>query len=101
MRADVTDGNSDGDGSDDELAGEQDPDFEAQELAIENANKHCKRSICQHKLANEKIVKVKEDKMNNVPHSSQTYTFIADYSQNLDLPHFGGEQPGETFTTHR
>ena len=35
--------------------------------------------------------------MNSVPHSSRTYTFIADYSQNLDLPHFGGEQPGETF----
>jgi hypothetical protein len=92
----TTDGDDeDEDEDDDEL--EQDPDFEARELAIENANKHCKRSICQRKLANEKITKAKEDKMNDVPHSSRTYTFIADYSQNLDLPHFGGEQPGETF----
>jgi hypothetical protein len=35
--------------------------------------------------------------MNNVPHSFQTYTFIADYSPILDLLHFGGEQPGESF----
>jgi hypothetical protein len=52
---------------------------------------------CQHKLANEKIAKAKEDKMDNVSHSSRTYTFIANYSQNLDLPHFGGEQAGDTF----
>jgi hypothetical protein len=55
------------------------------------------RSIYQRKLANEKIVKAKEDKMNNVSHFSRTYTFIANYSQNLDLPHFGGEQPEDTF----
>ena len=93
------DGDNDDDDADDadKEAGQQDPDFETRELAIENANKHCKRSICQRKLANEKIAKAKEDKMNDVPHSSRTYTFIADYSQNLDLPHFGGEQPGETF----
>jgi hypothetical protein len=72
---DTTDGDDDGDGDDDEL--EQDPDFEAWELAIENANKHCKRSICQHKLANKKIVKAEEDKMNDVPHLSQTYTWIS------------------------
>jgi hypothetical protein len=94
---DATDGNDNGDGDDDKLAGEQDPDFEAWELAIENANKHCKRAICQCKVANEKIVKAKEDKMNDVPHSSRAYTFIANYSQKLDLPLFFGEQPGETF----
>jgi hypothetical protein len=102
-RADATDDDdddnddSDDDDDDDERAGEQDVDFEARELAVENANKHCKRSICQRKLANQKIAQAKEDRMNNVPHSSRACTFIGDYSQNLDLPHFGGEQPGETF----
>jgi hypothetical protein len=90
-------GDSDGDSDADPDNEQQDPDFAAREVAIDNANKHCKRSVCQRKLANEKIAKAKEDKLNNVPHSSRTYTFIADYSQNLDLPHFGGEQPGETF----
>jgi hypothetical protein len=85
------------DDDDDDGQEDQDPDFETRELAVENVSKHCKRSICQCQLANEKIAKAKEDKMNHAPHSSRTYTFIADYSQNLDLPHFGGEQPGETF----
>jgi hypothetical protein len=75
-KAGATDGDANGNGdddgnTDDELAAEQDPDFEAGELAtIENANKHCRRSICQRKLANEKIAKAKKDKMNNVSHSS-------------------------------
>jgi hypothetical protein len=76
-RADATDDDADGDGdgnddgnADDGLAEEQDPNFEARELALENANKHCNTSICQRKLANEKIAKAKEDKMNNVSHSS-------------------------------
>ena len=61
-------------------------------LPCRNANKHCKRRTCQGiKLANEKMAKAMGDKMSDVPHAS-----IASCSQNLDLLHFGGEQPGET-----
>jgi hypothetical protein len=106
-RADATNDDNDDDEDDDDdenddddeqrAREQQDPDFEARELAVENANKHCKRSIFQRKLANKKIARAKEDKTNNVPHRFRVYTYIADFSQNLDLPHFGGEQPGETF----
>ena len=33
----------------------------------------------------------------NVPFCDKTYIFVADYAQNLDLPHFGQNQPGETY----
>ena len=33
----------------------------------------------------------------NLPIHQQTFTWCGDYCQNLDLPHFGCEQPGETY----
>ena len=42
-------------------------------------------------------VKSHQDRINLVPRSLQTYTKYADYSQNLDMPHFGSEQPGDTY----
>jgi hypothetical protein len=58
-----------------------------------STSRKCQQALQEIHLPTETVVK--EDKMNNVPHSSQVYTFIANYSQNLDLPHFGGEHPGE------
>ncbi|KAL7558198.1 hypothetical protein ACA910_009421 [Epithemia clementina (nom. ined.)] len=36
-------------------------------------------------------------KANNVEHSDMCYMIIIDYAQNMDVPHFGGEQPCETY----
>ena len=32
-----------------------------------------------------------------IPHRLRRYCLVADYCQNMALPHFGGEQPGETY----
>ena len=39
----------------------------------------------------------KKDKEDNQPIKDCTYTWCGDYCQNLDLPHFGNEQPGDTY----
>ena len=46
------------------------------------------------KLFNEKKQKAKD---HNKPHRDQSYCLVVDYAQNMDLPHFGLEQPGETY----
>ena len=40
--------------------------------------------------------KCQEDKINLVPRESRTDAKYADYAQNLDIPHFGSEHPGDT-----
>jgi hypothetical protein len=47
-------------------------------------------------LAQEKSHEAKEDATK--PHSERRHCFVMDYSQNLGLPHFGDEQPGETYS---
>ena len=32
-----------------------------------------------------------------MPNDSNVVTLVVDYCQNLDLPHLGGEQPGDTY----
>ena len=39
----------------------------------------------------------KEHTMNDVPWKERVIVEIADFAQNLDLPHFGSEQPGDTY----
>ena len=34
---------------------------------------------------------------NNVCWPNRKYSFCSDYCQNMDIPHFGQEQPGETY----
>jgi hypothetical protein len=41
--------------------------------------------------------KATRDRVNNVSHSNRHYCLIADYSQKLNLPHFGNTQPRETY----
>jgi hypothetical protein len=32
-----------------------------------------------------------------VPHAQRKYTVVCDYAQNLNMPHYGDEQPGEIY----
>ncbi len=34
---------------------------------------------------------------NNVCHSEKSSTFVADYGQNMEIPSFGANQPGDTY----
>jgi hypothetical protein len=57
-------------------------------LHVENARK-------MRALAQQKSREAKEDVTKS--HSERRHCFVMDYSQNLGLPHFGDEQPGETY----
>ena len=39
----------------------------------------------------------REHRQQNVPWVNRTLVEIADFAQNLDMPHFGSEQPGDTY----
>lgn len=67
------------------------------ERRILEASTHVRRARVQRALANQKIETAKLHKQQNVHHSERTYTFIADYCQNMSLPFFGSSQPGETY----
>ena len=40
---------------------------------------------------------VKADLVNGVSWPDRRDMFVCDYAQNMDLPHFGGEQPGDVY----
>ena len=51
----------------------------------------------QRKYVKEKALEAKEDLLNEIDWPERRYTFCGDYCQNMDLPHFGSDQPGETY----
>ena len=58
---------------------------------------HVKAFMDQRKYVKEKALEAKEDLLNEIDWPERRYTFCGDYCQNMDLPHFGSEQPGETY----
>ena len=46
-------------------------------------------------VANQKIAEAVEDCQKK--HEDRRYVFVADYSQNIELPFFGNNQPGDTY----
>jgi hypothetical protein len=65
------------------------------EEAVLAAAKHVKMARAQRLLVNLKVQKAREDL--HADHSQRTYTYICDYGQNMELPFFGGSQPGDTY----
>ena len=63
---------------------------EDRENIILLAAKHVKAAQAQKKLARSKIELAKRN-------TAEYTTLVVDYCQNLDLPHTGGEQPGDTY----
>ncbi|KAG7344887.1 hypothetical protein IV203_032418 [Nitzschia inconspicua] len=90
-----------------ELLAETDADLNApvavttlareREIAILDAVLHVKKAMAMRALVNSKIETSKKHRVQNVPHSDRVYTIIADFCQNMELPHFGQQQPGETY----
>lgn len=74
-----------------------DDDTLSNESDILKAAIHVEQARAQRKLVNTKTEQARADRMNDVSHPNRTYTFIADYCQNLALPHFGQTQPGDTY----
>ena len=68
---------------------------ETRENVVLLAGKHVNAARAQ-----KRFVQIKVDEANeSVDASAQnkTVTLVLDYCQNLDLPHLGGEQPGDTY----
>jgi len=58
---------------------------------------HVREAANMRTLANEARARCREDAVNNKPVDQRTITLVADFSQNMELPLFGAEQPGETY----
>ena len=70
-------------------------EVQEREAILLKATLHVKQAIIQRQLANNKIQQAIETA--DLPHENRRYCFIADYSQNMELPYFGASQPGDTY----
>ena len=67
------------------------------EKSILEAAQHVKESVAQRRRVVEIQALVRDQTKNKVPHEQRTYLYYFDYSQNVQCPFFGKEQPGETY----
>ena len=67
------------------------------EKTIADAYRHVNNAKLQRALFNTKQQLAREDAQENKPHNECCYTLVGDYCQNMRLPHFGGQQPGDTY----
>ena len=51
----------------------------------------------QRDYVQKRMDEVKADLVNGVSWPDRRDMFVCDYAQNLDLPHFGGEQTGDDY----
>lgn len=67
------------------------------EGAIAKAYVHVDAARKQRAYVNSKVNDAFQDRLENRPHSERRYVLYGDYCQNMCMPHFGSEQPGETY----
>ena len=68
-----------------------------EESIIIEAAQHVTRAHSQRLYAIELQEESRLDAINEVAHEDRRYTFIGDFAQNIYLPFFGSNQPGETY----
>ena len=64
---------------------------------IVRAAKHVAMAKEQRVLFVRKKAQAREDAIKGIPQEQRTYTFVADFAQNMYLPNFASEQPGATY----
>lgn len=69
--------------------------FEKKERLMLESAEHVRKFQMQREYVKEWDRKVKAQ--GDVQWPNRTHMYCGDYSQNMDLPHFGGEQPGESY----
>ena len=69
----------------------------ASESVVSDLFKHVKQFTEIREFVQTIQSKSRLDKVNLVSRELQTFAEYADYAQNLDMPHFGLEQPGYTY----
>lgn len=73
------------------------PFVRAVESIVSKFKVHVEKYSNMRKLVKEKIDLSREHELSRKEWSSRTIVQIADFAQNLDLPHFGSEQPGDIY----
>lgn len=68
-----------------------------QEDLIVNAAKHVQMARAQRMLFVEKKQEARDHALQKKPRGQRTYTFVADFAQNMYIPNFAAEQPGATY----
>ena len=68
-----------------------------QETTVCEWKQHCDDFTAQRRYVQALSLNAKEDLNGNIPFQNRRFAYCSDYCQNMDLPHFGSEQPGETY----
>ena len=68
-----------------------------QEETVSQWKHHCDSYRSQRQYVQYLSKQASDDLSQGVQWPNRKYCFCADYCQNMDLPHFGQEQPGETY----
>ena len=82
---------------DDESDSEDEGVPDDMEDAIQKAHKHVRAAKVQRQEARKRMQEARDDLDAGKPVCKRRIVKIMDYSQNLYLPNFGAEQPGETY----
>jgi hypothetical protein len=61
------------------------------------AGRHVMMARAQREYFNTKKIEAREHASAKRPQHHRTYTFVADFAQNMYLPNFAAEQPGKTY----
>ena len=67
------------------------------EKLVKEMHEHCTMWKIQRDYVKSRRDAAKNDFVNKVLWPLREDILVADYMQNLDMPHFGGEQPGDTY----
>jgi hypothetical protein len=70
---------------------------ETERLLVLEAGQHVTAAWAQRALLNYKVEKAQEDTTSAVAHGLRTHTLVVDYGQNMAMPWFGADQPGEVY----
>jgi hypothetical protein len=68
-----------------------------QERILEAAGFHIAQAKGMRGYVQAATERAKQCRDNEVPHKDRDYVLVCDYAQNMPLPHYGGEQPGEIY----
>jgi hypothetical protein len=92
-------GEDDDDDDDNATAAEANdvPNCLSNEELITKAKHHVEQAKAMREICTARLEQAKADKANGLPYSDAQQSFVGDYSQNLDIPHVGAEQPGDTY----
>ena len=72
-------------------------DIKASEGAIDEAKRHVVNARVMRETANARVNEALQDEEKNVSWGERHDCIVVDYCQNMELPFFGGTQPGDTY----